>query len=142
MKTQELTAEFAFKLYDTYGFPLDLTELMAREAGLSVDTAGFDALMEQQRERARSSQKKETISVSSITSDAYTEFVGFDELTATATVLEVIEGNKPRRHCAGSVTVLCRNGWSSRRHRHDCCRRPGHGLSLAHKKLVMLFCIL
>src|SRR5436190_6202780 len=43
----------AFKLYDTYGFPLDLTELMARERGLTVDVVGFEKLMEQQRERAR-----------------------------------------------------------------------------------------
>ena len=65
---KELTGEFTFKLYDTYGFPLDLTELMAREAGLTVDNAGFDTLMEQQRDRARAAQKKEIISVSSLSS--------------------------------------------------------------------------
>jgi alanyl-tRNA synthetase len=47
----------AFQLYDTYGFPLDLTQLMAEERGLEVDTAKFDALMAEQRERARSAQK-------------------------------------------------------------------------------------
>jgi alanyl-tRNA synthetase len=67
---------------------------MAREAGLSVDTAGFDALMEQQRERARASQKKQVIRVSSISSDACTEFVGFEGLAATAKILEVVEDNK------------------------------------------------
>ena len=92
--TKELSGEFAFKLYDTYGFPLDLTELMAREAGLSVNTAGFETLMEQQRERARAAQKKEVISVSSLSSDAQTEFVGFDQLTDDATVLEVVEEKK------------------------------------------------
>ena len=92
--TTQLSGTFAFKLYDTYGFPLDLTELMAREAGLSVDTAGFNALMEQQRERARASQKKEVIRVSSISSDACTEFVGFEGLAATAKILEVVEDNK------------------------------------------------
>jgi len=91
---KELSGEFAFKLYDTYGFPLDLTELMAREAGLSVNTTGFETLMEQQRERARAAQKKEVISVSSFSSDAQTEFVGFDQLTANATVLEVVEEKK------------------------------------------------
>src|SRR5204862_1026720 len=58
-----LDGEFAFELYDTYGFPLDLTELMARERGLTVDAAGFERLMEQQRERARKAQKKEEISI-------------------------------------------------------------------------------
>jgi len=93
-ETKELSGEFAFKLYDTYGFPLDLTELMAREAGLRVDTAGFKTLMEQQRKRARAAQKKEVISVSSLSSDAQTEFIGFDQLNADATVLEVVEEKK------------------------------------------------
>ena len=91
---KELTGEFAFKLYDTYGFPLDLTELMAREAGLTVDNAGFDTLMEEQRNRARAAQKKEIISVLTLSSDASTEFVGFEQLSATATVTEIVEEKK------------------------------------------------
>ena len=91
---KQLTGAFAFKLYDTYGFPLDLTELMAREGGMVVDNAGFDTLMEQQRDRARAAQKKEVISVSSLSSGATTEFVGFEQLTATATVTEVVEEKK------------------------------------------------
>ena len=59
----DFAGRFAFKLYDTYGFPLDLTELMARERGLTVDIAGFEKLMDEQRERARKAQKKEEISV-------------------------------------------------------------------------------
>ena len=91
---KQLTGEFAFKLYDTYGFPLDLTELMAREAGLTVDNGGFDTLMEEQRNRARASQKKEIISVLTLSSDASTEFVGFEQLSATATVTEIVEEKK------------------------------------------------
>ena len=91
---KQLSGEFAFKLYDTYGFPLDLTELMARETGLRVDTASFEALMERQRERARAAQKKEVISVSSLSSDAQTEFVGFDQLNTEAAVLEVVKEKK------------------------------------------------
>ena len=54
----------AFKLYDTYGFPLDLTELMARERDSTVDVAGFEKLMDEQRARARAAQKKEVIDLS------------------------------------------------------------------------------
>jgi len=56
--------EDAFQLYDTYGFPLDLTQLMAEERGLKVDTAKFDELMEEQRERARAAQKSDSLMVS------------------------------------------------------------------------------
>jgi len=52
-----ISGEDAFRLYDTYGFPLDLTELMAREQGLKVDKEGFERLMEQQRSQARAAQK-------------------------------------------------------------------------------------
>ncbi|MDX1951265.1 MAG: alanine--tRNA ligase [Verrucomicrobiota bacterium] len=85
-----LPGDFAFKLYDTYGFPLDLTELMAREAGLSVDTAGFEKLMEEQRARARASQKKEVISLSNLDTAAPTRFVGFDQLEAKSRVQDVV----------------------------------------------------
>ena len=51
--TRELDGEVAFRLYDTYGFPLDLTQDMARERGMAVDVAGFDASMQQQKDTAR-----------------------------------------------------------------------------------------
>ena len=80
----------AFLLYDTYGFPLDLTELMARERGLTVDTAGFEKLMEEQRARARAAQKKTVISLSQIETQTPTTFVGYDKLETPAKVLEVV----------------------------------------------------
>jgi alanyl-tRNA synthetase len=83
----QVTARFAFQLYDTYGFPLDLTELMARERGLTVDTAGFERLMGTQRARARSAQKKDTISVEDVLSEKETRFVGYEHLVADAEVL-------------------------------------------------------
>src|SRR5581483_9842555 len=54
-----LSGEVAFKLYDTYGFPLDLTQDVLRNDGIRVDTAEFDRLMERQRERARAARKDE-----------------------------------------------------------------------------------
>ena len=80
----------AFKLADTYGFPIDLTELMAREQGLTVDVAGFNKLMDEQRARARAAQKKEVIELSEVESTAGTQFVGYDKLETSAKVLEVV----------------------------------------------------
>src|SRR5579864_5939412 len=90
MRSGQLSGAFAFKLYDTYGFPRDLTELMARERGLTVDAAGFDKLMDEQRERARAAQKKEVIELSQVDTSARTAFVGYDKLETAATVVEVI----------------------------------------------------
>ncbi len=87
----EIDGEFAFKLYDTYGFPLDLTELMARERGLKVDSNGFETHMEAQRERARAAQKQEIISVSQIKTTEPTRFLGFDAFQTEAKVLEVVK---------------------------------------------------
>lgn len=81
--------DFAFDLYDTSGFPLDLTELMARERGFTIDTAGFEIRMEQQRARARAAQKREIIELSQVETVAPTAFVGYEQLQADARVLEV-----------------------------------------------------
>jgi alanyl-tRNA synthetase len=73
----------AFVLYDTYGFPLDLTELMARERGLTVDVAGFEELMKEQRERARKAQKKDSIEIANIQPLwGPTQFVGYNHLSS------------------------------------------------------------
>jgi len=88
--SREIPGAFAFQLYDTSGFPLDLTELMARERGFSVDTAGFELHMGQQRARARAAQKKEIIELSQIETTQPTQFIGYDILTNSAKVLEVV----------------------------------------------------
>jgi alanyl-tRNA synthetase len=80
----------AFELYDTYGFPLDLTELMARERGLTVDVAGFKGLMEEQKKRSQAAQKKEVVELSQIETKTPTKFVGFDNQSAEATILEIV----------------------------------------------------
>jgi alanyl-tRNA synthetase len=92
----QISGAFAFRLYDEQGFPLDLTELMARERGLAVDVAGFEKLMEQQRDRARKAQKKETIAVEGELTAAPTKFLGYDFLEAESVVETVLPGQKPR----------------------------------------------
>ncbi|MSU27803.1 MAG: hypothetical protein EXS27_07795, partial [Pedosphaera sp.] len=85
-----ISGAFAFRLYDEQGFPLDLTELMARERGLTVDVAGFNALMEEQKARARAAQKKTVIELSQIETKTPTRFLGYDTLETHARVLEVV----------------------------------------------------
>ncbi len=85
-----ISGAFAFRLYDEQGFPLDLTELMARERGLTVDVAGFNKLMEEQKARARAAQKKQVIELSQVGTTTPTQFVGFDKLETPAKVLEVV----------------------------------------------------
>jgi alanyl-tRNA synthetase len=93
-----ISGTIAFELYDTYGFPLDMTQLLAAERGLTVDTAAFDRLMEKQRTTARAAQKKEIV-VAATEGDAAvdqnpTVFLGYAELTARATVVDVVPTEK------------------------------------------------
>lgn len=72
----------AFELYDTYGFPLDLTQLIAREKGYEVDEAGFDSEMQKQKNRSRSASATETSDWVILREDDTEEFIGYDTLTA------------------------------------------------------------
>ncbi|MDB4541559.1 alanine--tRNA ligase [Akkermansiaceae bacterium] len=81
----------AFQLYDTFGFPLDLTALLCRERGIDLDEAAVEARMEEARELSRASQKKTIVRALDLSSDAVTEFLGFDADSCEATILEVHE---------------------------------------------------
>ena len=81
--------EEAFKLYDTFGFPLDLTALLCRERGISLDEAAVETRMEQAREVSRSHIKTDIVRAVDISTDAVTEFLGFDQDTCEATILEI-----------------------------------------------------
>ncbi|MCX6875441.1 MAG: alanine--tRNA ligase [Verrucomicrobia bacterium] len=85
----QLSGDLAFELYDTFGFPVDLTELLCAERGLKVDMLRFEKLMEQQRERARAAQKSTIVRALDIATEASTEFLGFELDEVEATVLEV-----------------------------------------------------
>src|SRR6516165_9452865 len=91
----KISGAFAFRLYDEQGFPLDLTELMARERGLTVDVVGFERLMEQQRDRTRKAHKKEMTAVEGELTAAPTKFLGYDFIETEAVVESVLAGQKP-----------------------------------------------
>jgi alanyl-tRNA synthetase len=81
-----LSGEVAFKLYDTFGFPLDLTELILREHGMTADVAGFNTEMQKQKDRARNAAAVETGDWTKV-HDGEPEFVGYDETESTAHIL-------------------------------------------------------
>lgn len=89
VKDNTLSGEVAFQLYDTFGFPIDLTELMCAERGLEVNMQVFEECMEEQRKKAREAQQDNIIRALDISTDATTEFVGFDNDDCEALVLEV-----------------------------------------------------
>ncbi len=83
----------AFLLYDTFGFPLDLTELIARERNLGVDVDGFNQAMKEQKDRSRSAQKHHKVETINTDVDFTTEFTGYSEFQSEGNVL-FVEGNK------------------------------------------------
>ncbi|HEX7369181.1 MAG TPA: alanine--tRNA ligase, partial [Rhodanobacteraceae bacterium] len=106
-----IPGEDAFRLYDTYGFPVDLTADIARERGLAVDMQGFDAAMEQQRTRARAASKFESktmLSAEVASTLAPTTFLGYDALEAAGcTVLAILhEGRAIEVLASGESAVV------------------------------------
>ena len=89
MQGKSIAGEIAFKLYDTYGFPLDLTADVAREKGLTVDEAGFEKSMEAQRERARSASNFASQSAGTIDYSGETRFVGYNQDDTDAKVAAI-----------------------------------------------------
>ena len=99
-----ISGEDAFKLYDTYGFPFELTNEIAAEKGLSVDEAGFKAAMQEQKERARASAQKVVITddLNYINNPA-TDFVGYEKFESSAKILSIVDEN-------GNNIEIARNG--------------------------------
>jgi alanyl-tRNA synthetase len=81
-----IPGSIAFELYDTFGFPLDLTSLIARERGFSVDEEGFKKEMEKQKSRSKVDAAKETGDWILVGEDSKTEFTGYDQLTSTVKI--------------------------------------------------------
>ena len=89
LKGTELPGDVAFKLYDTYGFPVDLTADIARERDLTVDQAGFEKEMESQRQRARAASKFGVGDQSGIKTDSVTKFSGYEVVETSGTIMAI-----------------------------------------------------
>lgn len=104
---QVLDGETVFKLYDTYGFPADLTNDVARERGFSIDEAGFEQAMEEQRQRAREAGQFGTDYNSLIKSATNTEFCGYAASRGQSVVREMfVEGAEVSTLSAGDKAII------------------------------------
>jgi alanyl-tRNA synthetase len=86
--TSGVPGSVAFELYDTYGFPFDLTALIARERGMTVDASGFQEEMSKQKERSRAGSIRETGDWITLSSDVTPVFVGYDQVEANARLIK------------------------------------------------------
>jgi alanyl-tRNA synthetase len=86
-----ISGQQAFELYDTYGFPLDLTSLIAREQGYSVDEAAFAKAMAAQKDRSRAAAEQETGDWVLVGDEEGTEFIGYDELSTSSRIIKYRE---------------------------------------------------
>jgi alanyl-tRNA synthetase len=91
---KQIPGETVFRLYDTFGFPVDLTNDIARERGLTIDEAGFAAAMEEQRARARAASKFGVDLRADLLVEGQTEFKGYDGERAQGRVVELIRGKE------------------------------------------------
>ena len=82
--------DFAFELFDTFGFPVDLTELLAKEQGLRVDMEGFEQALQKQKARSRAATSVDTGDWVSLTTETGSAFVGYDALTSTTEIIKYI----------------------------------------------------
>ncbi|NIG77958.1 alanine--tRNA ligase [Klebsiella sp. Ap-873] len=110
LKGDTLDGETAFRLYDTYGFPVDLTADVCRERNIKVDEAGFEAAMEEQRRRARESSGFGADYNSMIRVDSASEFKGYDSLDLNAKVIALfVDGKSVDQVTAGQDAVVVLN---------------------------------
>jgi len=100
-KTKLITGTQAFKLYDTFGFPLEITVAAAKNKGFSVDQAGFEKEMEKQQAQSGKKEEKEKPHVT-LDEKIKTQFTGYHELETESEVIAIIKDNKVTGQCAAS----------------------------------------
>jgi alanyl-tRNA synthetase len=94
LKGSEIPGTLVFKLYDTFGFPADLTADVAREKGLTIDEAGFESAMNEQRARAKSANKFKLDRDVDLNLPGQTKFLGYEFLTGEGTILKILKNNE------------------------------------------------
>jgi alanyl-tRNA synthetase len=94
IKGKTIPGDLAFKLYDTFGFPVDMTADFARERNLEVDLNSYEELMLEQRRRARASSNFSAVLPKSISIEGKTEFLGYTDSTCESNVIELIDSSK------------------------------------------------
>ena len=111
MKSKKLPGEVAFRLYDTYGFPVDLTADVLREQGMSLDMSEFEASMDEQRARGRAAASFSSTLGQKITVKEQVEFTGYERVREVAQVLSVfdIDGNELEALGGGQEGIVVLN---------------------------------
>jgi alanyl-tRNA synthetase len=94
LKGKQIAGETVFRLYDTFGFPVDLTADIARERGYTIDEAGFEAAMQAQRERGRAASKFGVDLRAGVSLDDKTNFSGYEHLVDTGTIVALLRGKE------------------------------------------------
>ncbi|MFO1257808.1 MAG: alanine--tRNA ligase [Gammaproteobacteria bacterium] len=95
LKGKTISGEIVFKLYDTYGFPVDLTADIARERDLHIDEAGFERLMTEQRQRAREASQFGVDYTKALKLEVKSEFTGHEKLEDQSNIVVVLKDNQP-----------------------------------------------
>ncbi|WP_165854855.1 alanine--tRNA ligase [Marinobacter sp. JSM 1782161] len=106
LESSEIPGRTIFTLYDTYGFPVDLTNDIARERGLTLDYAGYEAAMEEQRERARAASKFGIDYNATANLEGSTEFTGYERIDGHEKIRTVLVGGEEANAQAGDEAVV------------------------------------
>ncbi|MFC3908701.1 alanine--tRNA ligase [Legionella dresdenensis] len=107
LNNNQISGEVAFKLYDTYGFPLDLTQDIAREQGLEVDLSAFNQAMQQQREQSQSASQFAVDYSTAVVHDEASVFHGYHADTVTGRITAIVhDGQKVEQLKAGTQAII------------------------------------
>jgi alanyl-tRNA synthetase len=106
LEGKQVPGELVFKLYDTYGFPADLTNDVAREQGLTIDEAGFETAMAQQKSQSQSASKFGADYANVLSIEHKTEFTGYTDVNGESTVMDIIVNNVAVSEASDEALIL------------------------------------